>query len=229
MFHTILSEGYLLQLPKWLLVEQIKECNAVLKLKYPRKHSRHFLCHNKSFSEKELEQFFSRFKLPYQQRFWLACKLMQCLGLRPCELATLKLNNFDFERQVLRVVNSKVEGRIDELPLKPEIIYCLKQYVSTYKNRIQASAGYFFFSKKSQYWSTAYLRNKFSRQRERAGLRKELSLYSFRHWFVNAIYKKSGFNAKLTQIAARHSDFSTTAEYYLEADNQEVKNVILAV
>lgn len=213
-----MTEDCLYKLTKHRIEKLIKCLNKVYREKYrskykPRKTFR-------AFTDEEVERFFSAINRDRQEKYYVAWRIMQLLGLRPNEVRKLKIDDLNRRERLLNVVNWKCDERKMFKPLSENLCSFISEYIDNHFTDIYLSDGYLFPSEngnsKTPYVSHGMIRNAFARIRKRARLPSCVGQYSFRKYYANKVYEISGGNSKLVQDSLGHADFSTTANHYLE-------------
>ena len=137
-------------------------------------------------------------------------------GLRHSELSRLRWEDVEETRLVLRKQKS---GRQQRLPLsvKAQDLLC----------RLGKSEGYVFRSpsgpsgSRTRSWG-ARLTRTFAKYRDKAGVRKEVTVRSLRARYITQL-AKAGLNAVAIKRLARHSDIKTSLRY-IEAAGESFRD-----
>ncbi len=139
-------------------------------------------------------------------------------GMRGSELARLRWNHIDFEKELIYIREQK-NRKEQTIPLNRKaraVLGNVKQ---------ERSTGYVFQSpnfedgERNPKWFRENAANAFRRAREEAGLREELSFHSLRHGFCTKL-AEAGKSAVVIKEAARHADISTSMRYVHMANEQ---------
>jgi integrase/recombinase XerD len=139
--------------------------------------------------------------------------IMAYCGLRPSEVASLKVEDIDFGQKSIYITQGKTAGSVGSVPMPPNLQPLLKDYVETIKQ------GLLFAPRnggKSNFGiiTACIWNNAFHRRLKILGIkRKNLTTYSLRHSYCTALLSNevNVFDAKRLM---RHTDLKTTEHYY---------------
>ncbi len=132
--------------------------------------------------------------------------LLYSSGLRRSELLNLKLNDIDFERNLILVKEGK--GKKDrQTVLSNNIKILLKKYISAY-----APKDYTFEGINGGKYSGNSLRRVVKLAAQRAKIKKEVTPHTFRHSFATHLIEK-GTDIRIIQELLGHNTIKTTERY----------------
>ena len=136
-------------------------------------------------------------------------------GLRRNELLSLKPEDIDSSRHLLKVVNGK--GHKQRLiPISNSMIDILRDYYKYYRPSVYLFEG---ISKGTRYSESSF-NNIVKKAARISGIKKQVSPHTLRHSFATHMLEK-GVNLKRLQIIMGHSAMKTTSIYLhvTELDN----------
>ena len=177
----------------------------------------------KAITEEELEAICDAIRADYEEKrgkkpiregeliwripmFWFS----YYTGLRGSELARLRWEHIDFEKRLVYILKQK-NKKEQTIPLNAKARAILEEVGPR-------EEGYVFVSPRDEgdERHIRYFRENASRAfreaRNKAGVRKVVSMHSLRHGFCTRL-AESGKSAFVIQQAARHADISTSAKY----------------
>jgi len=225
---TLLRGFDYMQLKKWQMDVVLKKLHKAYKKKY-RNNRSGYQCKFRAFTDTEIKQFFRHVDKVDDYPFWMLWQIMKETGIRPEEARKLRITDFLEQERQMRIVNWKVNERIDCVPISRRLTKLLHLYIYDNLSWLRFHNGQLFPTitkqAKTQYISAAYLRNKFAQTRKRAGLSKELCNYSFRKYAIQKVYELTK-DPHLCKIFARHRHFSTTSDYYLSRNTELIRPTI---
>jgi len=128
-------------------------------------------------------------------------------GLRLSEVCNLRPEHVDFEREQLRICNSK-GGRDRIMRLSEEISRLLKEYIRAYEPKEWLFAG----QMKGEPYSNSSLQKVFRRAKEKAGISKRVTFHSLRHSYATHLLE-TGTDLRLIKELLGHKDIKTTLRY----------------
>lgn len=162
-----------------------------------------------------------RLNSPLAYRNKAMLELLYSTGIRITELIELKLNNIDFNDELIRVMGKGSKERI--IPLGEEATKYLMLYVNQYRNLILKT-------KTSNYLFVNNFGNKMTRQGffkilkkecKNQGIEKNISPHTLRHSFATHMLN-NGADLRIIQELLGHSDISTT-QIYTHLSREKIK------
>lgn len=151
-------------------------------------------------------------------------ELLYASGLRISELASARLENFNFEERIVRVTGKGNKTRL--VPVGRKASEALAAYLSTERPKLvkQRSGSEIFLSQRGTKLTTARIWQIVKKHARRAGLEKK-SIYPhlFRHSFATHLLG-NGADLRIIQEMLGHADISTT-QVYTHVDQQRLKAV----
>jgi site-specific recombinase XerD len=155
-------------------------------------------------SKGEVKRVFKQLSnLKHRTMVWLAYSG----GLRLSEVCNLRPEHVDFEREQLRICNSK-GGRDRIMRLSEEISRLLKEYIRAYEPKEWLFAG----QMKGEPYSNSSLQKVFRRAKEKAGISKRVTFHSLRHSYATHLLE-TGTDLRLIKELLGHKDIKTTLRY----------------
>jgi integrase/recombinase XerD len=146
-------------------------------------------------------------------------------GLRVSELINLKINDFYFDDEVVRVLGKGSKERI--VPLGSSAIHWLKEYLlhaRPHLERKSKSQNFAFLNRKrGTKLSRMTIWNIVKRYADEAGIKKEIHPHTFRHSFATHLLE-GGADLRAVQEMLGHADISTT-QIYTHIDRNYIKQV----
>jgi integrase/recombinase XerD len=208
---------------KFLLRENIVNKNPFAEVKNPRRPQKLI----EILDEGEVKNFLER--LPYSTKFEMRDKamfeLLYSSGLRVSELVDLKLNDIDYEENLIRCMGKGNKERI--VPIGETSIHYLKIYIKT--------ARFYMQNKKSNKSTEFCFLNKNGAKLTRQGFWKILKKYEkefnlnkriyphlFRHSYATHMLER-GADLRVVQELLGHSSISTT-EIYTNISKKFIKD-----
>lgn len=145
--------------------------------------------------------------------------LLLFCGIRREELIFLKVNDIDFEKQVLTIrAETSKSGKSRQLPLHPALTFHLKEYL---KERLHYLTEYLIIStQRDKQLTYDGLKHLITKLVKLSGIR--FHLHQFRHTFAVNFLKTSRDLSKLKQLLG-HSDIKMTAIYLRNIPVDEVR------
>ena len=150
-------------------------------------------------------------------------EVMYASGLRVSELATLKLENINFESGFLRVIGKGNKERI--VPIGRQALTRLKLYMDRMRPKLVRphTPSAIFLSNRGRQMNRATLWKLVSGCAKRAGIVKHVSPHMLRHSFATHLLE-NGADLRVIQEILGHADISTT-QIYTHVDSQRLKSV----
>lgn len=151
-------------------------------------------------------------------------ELFYSSGLRVSELINVKLNDFYFDDEVIRVFGKGSKERI--VPLGSSAIKWIKEYLYRVRPILEKkdkSQSYVFLNKRGTKLSRMWIWNIVTKYAKEAGITKEMHPHIFRHSFATHLLE-GGADLRAVQEMLGHSDISTT-QIYTHVDRQYIKQV----
>lgn len=150
-------------------------------------------------------------------------EVMYASGLRVSELATLKLENINFESGFLRVIGKGNKERI--VPIGRQALERLKFFLDRMRPKLVRphSPSALFLSNRGRQLGRVTLWKLVSGCAKRAGIAKHVSPHMLRHSFATHLLE-NGADLRVIQEMLGHADISTT-QVYTHVDSQRLKSV----
>jgi len=152
-------------------------------------------------------------------------ELLYSCGLRVSELCELKVNNIQFDANVIRFFGKGNKERIIPLTFYAKewlekYLYQSRQILS---NRKLSDQKYVFLSNNGKRLTRAAIWQSIKKYVNAAGITKTVSPHTFRHSFATHLLE-GGADLRAVQEMLGHSDISTT-QIYTHLDNEYLKEV----
>ena len=181
----------------------------------------------KKITDETKEQLLELFKIIEDPDVMMAVVFGTFCGLRISEVCKLRKEDIDYDRMLIKILNSKLPGKTlagygkdRTVPIPSKIIHLVKMWSE------QKQGQYFFESinKANQPITTYHLFRKYRRSLKKAGLvnidhqnktGKQISRYNFhtlRHTYATMLWEKTGDIYAVKQ-ALGHNDLDTTMIY----------------
>ena len=137
-------------------------------------------------------------------------------GMRPKEIRTVQVAEFDAERRQLVLWRHKT---VERTGLPKAIPLPTDELVAICRAAAEGRTGDepLFLTDRKLPWSYQAIRLRWSRLREKLGIDARFTLYSFRHWYLTMAVE-SGEDGAIVSELAGHSD-PKTLEFYKKIRN----------
>lgn len=155
-------------------------------------------------SREELRQFFSAIRDPKHKAIFLTA---YGTGLRAAELVSLRVEDIDSGRMLIRVRRGK-GGKDRYVKLSPFLLRALRDYYRACRPAIWLFPGR-VGDKPMSSWGASRLADDIRRE---AGLGKHISLHTFRHTYATHMLD-AGADLRTIQVLLGHRSLATTALY----------------
>lgn len=143
-------------------------------------------------------------------------------GLRISECLNLKLDDVDFEKNIIRVINGK-GGKNRIVPLAKQLVDELLLYRDTQRPKVKSEK--FFALKKTGSISDKYINRELKIAAEKAGINKKVSCHTLRHSFASSLVSHGTDLATVAKLLG-HSDFRTVTSIYVHKDQSELTSAV---
>jgi len=163
------------------------------------------------FSEKELTELFRAAK---NHKHAFALRLVYGCGLRVSEIAKLRLEDIDFDRNTIHIKQGK--GNKDRMVMFPDsLIKPFREYVSDYSPKIYLFEG----AKPGTPLHRRTFQAIFKECCEKAKIQKHAGIHSLRHSFATHLLE-GGTDIRFIQCLLGHQNIKTTQRYTRVATHQ---------
>lgn len=137
----------------------------------------------------------------------LILMLLYSAGLRVGEVVKLRVEDIDLKRRLIRIRGGK--GRKDRYTILSEVaLETFREYVKKYKPEKWLFPG----QKKDRHISTRTVQAIFEKARNKAGIKKDVTVHSLRHSFATHLLE-SGIDLRYIQELLGHKSSKTTEIY----------------
>lgn len=173
--------------------------------------------------EEEVNKFLEA--IPYSTKFELRDRamfeLLYSSGLRVSEIINLKLNDIDFNEDLIRFIGKGNKERI--IPIGGSAKFFLRKYLRTsrYKIEREFKSDYVFLNKNGKKITRQGFWKILKKYAKRANLDKNLYPHIFRHSFATHMLER-GADLRIVQELLGHSSISTT-EIYTNITKKHIK------
>ena len=169
----------------------------------------------KALSQEQVQRLFAQIAHPMDRALFLV--LLRC-GLRVSEVATLKLEQIDWEQQAIHIVQGK--GRKDRcVYLSPDAVASVQQCLAQHPGA--RAQGYVFWNRKrtQQPLSVKAIQKKMERYAKAAGI--TASCHSLRHTFASNLLEHGAEVVAIRDFLG-HSQIASS-ERYAQISSQKIK------
>ena len=150
-------------------------------------------------------------------------EILYSCGLRVSEIVNLKMQNIDFEEELLRFKGKGNKERI--VPIGKKSIRFLEKYLKHSRSEIKKEyrTDYVFINRSGKKMTRQGFWKILKKYAARVGLKKNLYPHIFRHSFATHMLQR-GADLRIVQELLGHSDISTT-EIYTTLDKEYIKEI----
>lgn len=152
--------------------------------------------------------------------------IMFLLGLRVGEVHRLNINSIDFNKNEITIIGKKGQKRT--LPLLPEMISILKDYLQVRPNFLNSSeCQALFISKKGKRIAIRTIEDNFKKLTKKSGLNKPFNVtcHTLRHSQATLLNEK-GVDVLVIQNILGHASPRTTIRYYIHATEKQIREAM---
>src|SRR3954447_3215116 len=178
-----------------------------------------------TLNELQLEQLIDSVdtKRPRGLRDRAIMELLYASGLRISELANARLENFNAEERILRVIGKGNKMRL--VPVGRKACEALAAYVSTERPKLvkRRTGSEIFLSSRGTKLTTSRIWQIVKEEARRSGLEANIYPHLLRHSFATHLLS-NGADLRIIQEMLGHADISTT-QVYTHVDQQRLKAV----
>ena len=208
---------------KFLLSEDLVDKNPFAEVRNPRKAENLV----EILDENEVKSFLER--LPCATKLEMRDKtmfeLLYSSGLRVSELVDLKLNDIDYEENLIRCIGKGNKERI--VPVGETSIHYLKTYMKTARLDLQSkkrliSSEFCFLNKNGTKLTRQGFWKILKKYEKQFNLNKRIYPHLFRHSYATHMLER-GADLRVVQELLGHSSISTT-EIYTNINNKFIKD-----
>ena len=178
-----------------------------------------------TLNELQVEQFLEKIdtKAVHGLRDRAMIELLYASGLRISELASARLENFNFEERVVRVTGKGNKTRL--VPVGRKACEAVAAYLSGERPKLlkPRSGSEIFLSARGTRLTTARIWQIVKKHAKRAGLEQKVYPHLLRHSFATHLLG-NGADLRIIQEMLGHADIATT-QVYTHVDQQRLKAV----
>ncbi len=204
----------------FLIREDITRKNPWAGVSNPKKEKRILKVLDTGEVNRFLESIPTSTKLEVRDRAMF--ELLYSCGLRVGEITNLKLDNIDFDQELLRFIGKGDKERIT--PMGEKGIFYLKKYLKVSRHRIEKEhkSDFVFLNRFGRRLTRQGFWKILKKYAQRTGLEKDLYPHIFRHSFATHLLK-GGADLRVVQELLGHSSISTT-EIYTSLNKEHIKD-----
>ncbi|MCP1143669.1 tyrosine-type recombinase/integrase [Lysinibacillus endophyticus] len=169
-------------------------------------------------SKREMQQLIANVKHPIIKYVVI---LMSNTGLRVSEAANLRIQDVDFEQNMVHVIQGK-GGKNRDVPMSPALKKELQYYL--YNVRPETTSINFFATKKTGGISQQYINRVIKETCQTLGFSKEVTSHALRHSFASNLVKTDTHVAVISNLLG-HADVRTTS-VYMHADMTDLQKAV---
>ncbi|MGE5606450.1 MAG: tyrosine-type recombinase/integrase, partial [Bacteroidota bacterium] len=144
--------------------------------------------------------------------------LTYAAGLRVSEIASLKLEDIDCRRKIIHIKGAK--GRKDRVTLLSEVAI---KFLADYCMKFKPEKWLFMGAEPDKHLSIRTIQNIFEQAKEKAGIKKPVSVHSLRHSFATHLLE-SGTDLRYIQELLGHQSSKTT-EIYTHVSSRSISTI----
>ncbi len=160
---------------------------------------------------------------PLQLRDKAIISLLYACGLRLAEVASLKIEDIDFNERYVRIVGKGNKERL--VPFYEECGDILKQYLTNARNLwVKDDLQHVFLNQRGKMLSNRYIQIIVENTGIKAGLNKKVHPHMIRHSFATHLLD-NGADLRIVQELLGHENLSTT-QIYTHITIDKLKNVV---
>lgn len=173
----------------------------------------------------EVEKFLE--SIPYstalEMRDRAMLEILYSCGLRVSEIINLRMQNIDFDEELLRFIGKGDRERI--VPIGEKGLSFLEKYLRTsrYKIKKEYRSDYVFLNRSGRRMTRQGFWKILKKYARRTNLNKNLYPHIFRHSFATHMLQR-GADLRTIQELLGHSSISTT-EIYTTLDKEHIKDI----
>lgn len=206
---------------KFLIIGEICKKNPWVEISNPRKPKKMLEVLKVEEVEKFLESIPCSTELEVRDRAMF--EILYSCGLRVSELVNLRLQNIDFDEELLRFMGKGDKERIT--PVGSVGMLFLKKYLRTGRCKIEKEhkSDYVFLNKNGKKMTRQGFWKILKKYARRINIDKNLYPHIFRHSFATHMLQR-GADLRTVQELLGHSSISTT-EIYTNLNKEHIKEV----
>ena len=206
---------------KFLVIEKVCRKNPWVQVSSPRRPKKMLEVLKVEEVEKFLESMPCSTELEVRNKAMF--EILYSCGLRVSELVNLRLQNIDFDEELLRFMGKGDKERIT--PVGDMGMLFLKKYLKTgrYKIEKERKSDYVFLNKNGKKMTRQGFWKILKKYARRLNIDKNLYPHIFRHSFATHMLQR-GADLRTVQELLGHSSISTT-EIYTNLDKEHIKEV----
>ncbi len=144
------------------------------------------------------------------QRNALILEILYAAGLRVSELINLKVNDVDFERNLLKTHGKGDKDRI--VPIYTSAAEKLNTYLHSIRPQFSPKSDFIFVNRSGKGLTRQYVWKMVQKYAAETGLRHTISPHTFRHSFATHLLE-NGADLRSVQLLLGHADLNATQIY----------------
>ncbi len=156
-------------------------------------------------------------------RDWIILMVAYCTGMRRSELAALKIEDFDMEAKVVKVVGKGDKER--QIPMLDELAADVKSYLAVREAKVnkEKAGTCFFITDGGLPASAAYIAARVKKQLNRVGALSKRSTHVLRHSFATALLNNGAESEAIRKLLGHESLAAT--QIYTHNSFEKLKQV----
>lgn len=175
----------------------------------------------------EVEKLIARNDLstPLKERNCLIMETLYATGMRVSELVSVKINDIDFKRGIIKVIGKGSKQRI--VPIYQSLLEEIESYIAIRHEYFvkKTDTGHLFLNQNGTKLTRQHIWNIVKEKCALNNITKHVSPHTLRHSFATHMLS-NGADLRTLQIFLGHSNISTTEIYTHVTDDDKRKTII---
>jgi len=143
-------------------------------------------------------------------------------GARVSELCSITIKHIDFLTNHIRIAGKG--GKLREVPMKPEVVEAVKQYLTERIKNKYSDSEYLFLGQRGTLQRDG-VNTLLESLAKKAHLDIRLKPHTFRHTFCTKLVKRGVPITTVSKLAG-HSSIETTARFYVNSSREDKKKAV---
>ncbi len=140
----------------------------------------------------------------------LIIEMLYACGLRVSELINIKINDIDFQRQVLKTHGKGDKDRL--IPMHTKAANKIKNFISDIRPSFSPKCDELFINRSGKALTRQYVWKMIQQKVLENGIKQKVSPHTFRHSFATHLLE-NGADLRSVQLLLGHSDLAATQIY----------------
>ncbi|WP_430885862.1 tyrosine-type recombinase/integrase [Fusibacter sp. JL216-2] len=149
-------------------------------------------------------------------------QLLYYTGVRVSELCSIRIKDIDFLTHQLKVCGKG--GKFREVPLKPEVVESIKDYLVARQNHKYYDSEYLLLGQRGAVGRDA-INNMLVSLTKKGNFSERLKPHTFRHTFCTRLINKGVPLTTVSKLAG-HAHIETTAKFYVSCSRKEKEHAV---